>query len=80
MNNQIKHKIFYYDNLNDNKKYECFILKNNYLYHNPNGAAKIFYYENGYVDCKEYWLNGIHLFDITSDEELKRYIKLQNIG
>jgi antitoxin component YwqK of YwqJK toxin-antitoxin module len=48
--------------------------------HNINGPADIWYDENGNKLFQVYWLNGIVLMNIHSDEELKQYIKLNNLS
>lgn len=67
--------IYYYEN--GNKKIECYLLNN--LSHNENGPSDIYYHNNGSILKKDYCLNNIILVDVHSDEELKRYIKLNNI-
>lgn len=71
----IKPIIAYY--LNGNIRSESYWL--NDLRHNENGPAAIHYDENG--NKKEYYyLNGKWLKDVNSLEDLKKYVKLNNIS
>jgi len=56
---------------NNGTKFWC---KNGKL-HREDGPAVILYDGD-----KEYWYNGTHIKNISSDEELKRYIKLLSIS
>ena len=65
---------------NGNKYYEHYYLNHNL--HNDNAPAKIYYDElfNNKIRCVEYYLNNKFLENVSSDDELKKYLKLKNIS
>ena len=65
-------------NQNGNKISEGYYL--NGRLHNASGPAQIIYDENGNKYSGNYYLNGEWLRGVHSLEELKRYIKLNNIS
>ena len=62
---------------NGNKKEEFYYLNGNY--HNDQGPALIRYWVNGDIKAQTYWLQDSWL-NVNSLEELKRYIKINNIS
>jgi antitoxin component YwqK of YwqJK toxin-antitoxin module len=68
--------ICYYED--GNKKSELYLLNNEL--HNENGPAEIYYHPNGDIKSEYYYLNDRLLVNVTSLEDLKRYIKLNNVS
>lgn len=68
--------ILYYEN--GNKEIEEYYVDD--LLHNINGPASLLYDKNGKIRTQFYYIHGTWLVNyVNSDEELKQYIKLQNI-